>query len=473
MARSDDFVMNSHASILQSIAIFIQCIIVFLATIYSSWTEAVALSQLYIIAQCFGFFAILLDNRRGGISYMIEFFLLFFIALPALLQVGKRTFPWFAALQPIHICSAFGILAISHIALHLGFILRSKYKSKPQANTHENLDNKKAVFYSRWAWSIAVVSTLFAVIAGPSNLLVARFELADADLGGMSLQFLFMCRSLSLLAMVMLIFLIKNTTSKVIKRQNVYALLMFIPIFLIINYLPALPRFILFGIFIALSTLFINYFSPKIKVLVAVASVLILFVVFPTIKSLGEGELDTTGLAQRTDTGTIGNYLMRVDFDAFMQITSTVQYYSTDVGPIRYGENFLGVALFFVPRAIWHSKPIDTGEIVSTGLGFLYTNVSSPLPAEALMGFGLMGPTLVFFALAWFVSGIEEQANSLIRVSPKASSFFLYAITMGFIVIIMRGALNGVAPQFATAFLVFLIMQFFKNKKVVVNGIRN
>lgn len=462
--------MNSHATVLQGIAILIQCVIVFLSTIFSSWTEAVALSQLYIIAQGLAFVAIILDNRRGGISYMIEFFLLFFIALPALLQVGKRSFPWFAALQPIHICSAFGVLAVSHIALHIGFILHSRQKGKSESNTHSYLDNKKTVFYSRWAWSIAIVSTLFAAIAGPSNLLVARFELADAELGGMSLQFLFMCRSLSLLAMVMIIFLIKNTTSKLIKRQNVYALLVFIPIFLVINYLPALPRFILFGIFIAISTLFINYFSPKIKVLVAVASVLILFVVFPTIKSLGEGELDTTGLAQRTDTGAISNYLMRVDFDAFMQITSTVQYYSNDIGPIRYGENFLGVALFFVPRAIWPSKPIDTGEIVSTGLGFLYTNVSSPLPAEALMGFGLVGPAVVFFMLAWFVSGVEGKANSLGQTSPKASSFFLYAITMGFIVIIMRGALNGVAPQFATAFLVFFVMQFFVNKKIVIKG---
>ena len=123
-----------------------------------------------------------------------------------------------------------------------------------------------------------------------------------------------------------------------------------------------------------------------------------------------------------------------------------------------------------MPRAIWPSKPIYTGEIVSTGLGFEYTNVSSPLPAEALMGFGLIGPVLVFYLLAWFVSRVESRAVSTASTKPIISSFVLYAITMGFIVIILRGALNGVAPQFATAFLAFFVMQFFKNKRIVLNG---
>lgn len=462
--------MNTHAVLLQGIAILIQCVIVLMSTVSDSWDAAVTLSQLYLLAQSIAFIAIIMDNRRGGISYMIEFFLLFFIALPALLQISKRVFPWFAMLQPIHICGAFGVLALSHLALHVGLILNEQ-KIKRRALTlspNKDLNINVARNYSKSAWLFAVMAIVLAIMAGPSNLFVARFEVSEVELKGMSQQFLFMCRSLSLLAMIILLFLVKNSPFQGVKRQNIYAIILFLPFFLAINYLPALPRFILFGIIIALSTAFIDYFIPKIKFMVALVSVFILFIVFPTIKSLGRGEFDSGAFEQRIGSGAITEYLLRVDFDGFMQIASTIEYYVNSIGPIRYGENFLGVILFFIPRAIWPNKPIDTGEIISTGLGYTYTNVSSPLPAEALMGFGILGPALIFFMLALFVSKVEYKAKLTNRSSTSFSSIVLYAITMGFIVIILRGALNGVAPQFATAFLAFFVAMLFSNKNFVI-----
>ena len=163
--------MNTHAVLLQGIAILIQCVIVLMATVSDSWDSAVTLSQLYLLAQSIAFIAIIMDNRRGGISYMIEFFLLFFIALPALLQISKRVFPWFAMLQPIHICSAFGILAISHVALHTGFILHNKHNSNQvHIYQQQGLSNESALFYTKWAWLIALGAMILAVLAGPSNL---------------------------------------------------------------------------------------------------------------------------------------------------------------------------------------------------------------------------------------------------------------------------------------------------------------
>lgn len=465
--------MNTHAVLLQGIAILIQCVIVLMSTVSDSWDAAVTLSQLYLLAQSIAFIAIIMDNRRGGISYMIEFFLLFFIALPALLQVSKRVFPWFAMLQPIHVCSAFGLLAISHIALHIGYIASNrKTVNDLRSNSQQTISTQSAWFYTRWAWVVAILAILLAALAGPSNLFIARFELADTEMGGMSQQFLYMCRSLSLLAMVMILFLVKYTKNLQLKRINIYVLIGFIPFFLVINYLPALPRFVLFGIFIAVSTVFINYFSPKMKSFIAIVSVLILFVVFPTIKSLGHGELNTAGLEQRGSAGAVTDYLLRVDFDAFMQVTETVHYYSDDIGPGLYGKNFIGVAFFFIPRAIWPDKPKSTGMYVAERLGYVYLNVSSPLTAEALMGFGLIGPVLVFILLSIFVTRIERNAKEYKWRIPTPEAFIFYAISMAFIVIVLRGALNAVAPQFATAFLAFYVVSFFVNKKFVLRGKR-
>lgn len=459
--------INRFAIILLLLCCLILLVIMALSPFALSWPMATFLAEAYFVAAAASFLAMILDDRKGGVSYMFEFFMLFFIAAPAAWQIHTRLFPWFADLQPQYISIAYGLIAASHASFHVGWLFSSR---RPRKNHIENADVKTPAdfrFYTKWAWSFAILSILIAAAAGPSNLFVARFERTTANFQGMTWQFLFMCRSLSLLAMVMLLFLVRDQKDGGLRRQNICAVILFIPAFLVINYLPALPRFILFGLLLALSTAFLNYFQLRTKAFVALASIFILFVVFPVIKSLGTGEVNWSGFAARMNFDLIGVYLLRVDFDGFMQIVSTVEYLMRDIGSIRYGENFLGVVLFFVPRAIWPAKPIDTGDIVSTNLGFSYTNVSSPLPAESLMAFGYIGPFIVFFFFALFISKMEERAKIRSGVTPHLPALFLYAISMGFMVIVMRGALNGVAPQFATAFLAFFAMQYAKNHTVV------
>ncbi|WP_077342107.1 hypothetical protein [Pseudocolwellia agarivorans] len=395
---------------------------------------------------------------------MFEFFILFFIAIPAVFQISTQIFPWYANLHPQYICLAIGLISLSHLAFHAGMAFHTKKYAGVMTSTNRiNLDYRDILFYSKWAWSFAIVAMVLAVAAGPSNLFVGRFQIERVPFEGLTQQFLFMCRSLSLLSMIMLLFLVKYSPNSKIKIQNIYFLAMFLLPFIAINYLPALPRFVLFGIFIALSTFVIDYFNTKNKASVAIFSIVVLFIVFPGIKSLGREELDLSGALLRADSSVISSYLLRVDFDAFMQIVSTVEYYIKDIGPIRYGVNFIGVILFFVPRALWANKPLDTGQIVSADLGYFYNNVSSPLQAEALMGFGFIGPFVIFFLLAFYISRIEFHAKSLNNCIPLPSSFFIYAILMGFIAIVMRGALNAVAAQFCTAFIALYLMQFVKS----------
>ncbi|MGJ8530205.1 hypothetical protein [Maritalea sp.] len=459
--------MNQIATLISLVSLPILFVLTVMSPFVASNAVVLGMSITYVFASALCFLAMILDDRKGGVSFMFEFFLLFFIAVPASLQISVGVFPWFAKLEPQYMAGGFGLIALSHLSYHLGWLLAAHKTTHAHTPTPLTLSSQDALFYTKWAWGFAAVATLFALGAGPSNLFVARFERAGANFGGLTQQFLFMCRSIGLLAIVMMLYLCKNVQSRRIKRQNIYALVIYAPVFSVIYYLPALPRFILFGLFLAISTMFVNYFYPRVKALVAGAAVFMLFIVFPVIKSLGAGELNWAGFARRADLSAISAYLLRVDFDGFMQITSTVQYLSEDIGGIRYGENFLGVLLFFIPRGIWHGKPIDTGDIVANGLSFWYTNVSSPLPAEALMAFGYVGPVLVFGLLAYWVYRIESLAKPSLAQVPVAKSVFLYAILMGFIVIIMRGALNGVAPQFASAFLCFYIMQFAKTRKIV------
>jgi hypothetical protein len=63
-----------------------------------------------------------------------------------------------------------------------------------------------------------------------------------------------------------------------------------------------------------------------------------------------------------------------------------------------WGRQISGAFLSWIPRAIWTTKPIGTGAMVTEDLGFEFTNLSPPINAEALTDFGLPG-ALVFGAV--------------------------------------------------------------------------
>ena len=63
----------------------------------------------------------------------------------------------------------------------------------------------------------------------------------------------------------------------------------------------------------------------------------------------------------------------------------------TEIHGYTWGKQILAGILFWVPRTIWPTKPIETGAQVTGDLGFEFTNLSPPVMAEALVGFGLLG----------------------------------------------------------------------------------
>lgn len=415
--------------------------------------------------------ASLTSNKRSGVDFLFWFFFFFFIGLPASVQISMDTFPWFARLRIDYMVLGYGVLALSQFSYSVGMIWSQRSWRPAQVawsgaqGQAGDRDNGAARFYSRWAVGIALAATIFAVLVGPSALLSPRFDGSGGG-EGFKVQFTSICRSLSLLAMVMMIYLARYSEGRRLRLFNLWALLCFAPVFLLINYPPALPRFGLFGMVIALICPFLDYRRPAAKITVAVLGVLALFTVFPVIKEIGHEGATLGSLLDRVGTTAVLPYLLRVDFDGYMQIVSAVQYI-LDGNGIRWGNNFLGVALFFVPRALWPDKPMDSGQTVSRGLNYWYNNVSSPLPAEAVLAFGVLGPILVFLLLGFIVSRIELRAGFPTERRAMASSFFVYSILMGFIPIILRGALNAVAPQFASAFIVYAMMMYARRHRIV------
>lgn len=93
------------------------------------------------------------------------------------------------------------------------------------------------------------------------------------------------------------------------------------------------------------------------------------------------------------------NQLNSLDYDAYSNIIATNLY--VDSFGITYGKQLLGTLLFFIPRSMWVTKPLSTGDLVGNYLmssyGMWFNNISNPIISEGFINFGYLG--IIAFAI--------------------------------------------------------------------------
>ena len=121
-----------------------------------------------------------------------------------------------------------------------------------------------------------------------------------------------------------------------------------------------------------------------------------------------------------------------VDYDAYSMVARSLQYVGS-FGATN-GYQLLGALLFFVPRALWTSKPEGSGSLVCAAQGQTALNISAPLPAEGIVNFGVVG-LLVFAVMAalvcrrldrWFV-----ESKTPLRLFYPFACMLLFFVMRG------------------------------------------
>lgn len=143
-------------------------------------------------------------------------------------------------------------------------------------------------------------------------------------------------------------------------------------------------------------------------------------------------------------------------FDAYANIIATIDYVKEE--GITYGYQLLGSMLFFIPRNVWETKPLQTGELIGNYLIELryldFNNLANALPSEMYVNFGFPGILFGAAAMAIIVNRLEKSARK---------EFLTYAILAGFIFYIYRGALmSGFAYSFGTIVTIKFFPVFIK-----------
>src|SRR5690606_24222998 len=71
-------------------------------------------------------------------------------------------------------------------------------------------------------------------------------------------------------------------------------------------------------------------------------------------------------------------------FDVFAQSANTAYFMRVSEDVPTCGYQLLGPMFFWVPREIWASKPVGTGQLIVEQIGLDFVNISAPLWSEGM-----------------------------------------------------------------------------------------
>lgn len=129
------------------------------------------------------------------------------------------------------------------------------------------------------------------------------------------------------------------------------------------------------------------------------------------------------------------------------------------------GYQLVGVLLFFVPRSIWSSKPVGSGEYIATELNFYFKNISANYFAEGYINFGFIGILCFIVILAFLTARIDKLYWNYIVYYKDNFLRVGYMIMLGMLFFILRGDLLS-SFAFTVGFFVsyFIILLTIKLK---------
>ena len=155
------------------------------------------------------------------------------------------------------------------------------------------------------------------------------------------------------------------------------------------------------------------------------------------------------------------DYFNTMNFDASQEFMIAMKWQT-----ITWGYQLLGALFFFVPRAIWATKPIGSGAMLASHQPRAFTNIAMPYWGEGYMNFGILGVVIFTIILAYTTAIIDkkywkQRHNNIININDG-----YYLIFLGALLFILRGDLMSsfsyTVGTFASYYVVTKVSSMFK-----------
>ncbi|MEV6317142.1 hypothetical protein [Streptomyces sp. NPDC051776] len=156
--------------------------------------------------------------------------------------------------------------------------------------------------------------------------------------------------------------------------------------------------------------------------------------------------------------------LVRKDYDQVGMLANTITFVDSGVGH-SYGRQLTASTFFFVPRSVWHGKPLDSGVRVGQWMGMSNTNLSSPLWAELWLDFGPVGMTGGFLGLGYLCARGDRRYTERTLDDPRPGNVLAIVIPLiaGYAFILLRGPLLQASGRVGIALLCLALVTTFRS----------
>uniref|UniRef100_UPI0025E17544 O-antigen polysaccharide polymerase Wzy n=1 Tax=uncultured Chryseobacterium sp. TaxID=259322 RepID=UPI0025E17544 len=122
-------------------------------------------------------------------------------------------------------------------------------------------------------------------------------------------------------------------------------------------------------------------------------------------------------------------------FDSFQNFSLILSH-----SDVTWGRQLLGVIFFWVPRAVWPSKPEGSGSYLANQLRFSFDNISANFFAEGYINFGIFG-IFLFTVLISYVTAYCDKIYWTQFHNKRNFIKIAYFITLGMFFFMLRGDL--------------------------------
>ncbi|MGH2108675.1 O-antigen polymerase [Aerococcus urinaeequi] len=390
---------------------------------------------------------------------VLNVFMFIFMFAAPLVQYMRNSFPWWSTYLITD-----EVVIITNLVILIFLLFFNLFYSTNTENKIENKNNyiKDINLVLNIFWLLTIVSGLFIISrVGITDLFARSTSSLNIDNQSIGLIVNYSLRSIPVIYVGLSLLYYQKRK----KFYKVPKLIVGLVIMILVNFPTGLARFWIGSVYIGLIAIILKKVTKPnfFKVLLLFG----LLIVFPSINSFRNLDF-AGGLSRGLNLAPLSDYFLAGDFDAFSMLARSI-IITKQVG-FSWGHQLLGSVFFFIPRAIWPTKPVGSGYTVAILFGWDFVNVSMPLIGEGYINFGIFG----VIALGIFMGIVLKKMDFhyFYRVKNEGKKIYfieiVFPFTLGFLFFIMRGDLLS-SWAYYVGFMIPVIILFLINRFVKVS----
>lgn len=405
-----------------------------------------------VIIQIFSLYKIFsLSNRSFSLNKIFYLFILFFFGIAPLIQYNlKASFFGAREIKEIEYFTI-NILIIFIIIIYQIFYSLFSISSVDNKNLRSikkfEIKNKYIISQNIKLLILSLLSFLIYYWFNNFNIysmLIRGGEFKESNQDTSSSLMLVITQVVRPISMIVLFYYLMTP-----KRNKIILSILFL--LAVLTCFPlGMPRFFAAALYIPLLLITIPYMRKGNNF--SLIFVLSLLVIFPFLNSFRDFDRDTKiDLAPDFDMFTTGH------FDSYQNFALIIL---EDI--VTWGNQLLGVLLFWLPRTVWPDKPIGSGAYLAHQMNFSFDNVSANYFAEGYINFGFFGVFLFIIILAYFTARMDKLYWQNVTKLDNNLFKVIYYIMLGMLFFVMRGDLLS-----SFAFTIGYLLAFYLVLKIV------